>query len=70
MFLSPKLEKKAEGKVQKQICRVVLDHFEKQYTAELGDAWSRVRSVPLGRWKEGEREEMELAMTPVAKAVT
>ncbi|NXL83618.1 NSUN3 protein, partial [Alectura lathami] len=30
---------------QKQICRVVLDHFEKQYAAELGDAWTGVRDV-------------------------
>ncbi|NXK86146.1 NSUN3 protein, partial [Formicarius rufipectus] len=39
------LENKAKGKVQKQICRVVLDHFEEQYTAELGKAWSSVRDV-------------------------
>lgn len=49
-FLSLKLENKTKGKLQKQICQVVLDHFEKQYTAELGDAWSSVRSVTLGRW--------------------
>ncbi|XP_027761792.1 tRNA (cytosine(34)-C(5))-methyltransferase, mitochondrial [Empidonax traillii] len=44
-FLSPKLENETKGKLQKQICRVVLDHFEKQYTAELGNAWSSVRDV-------------------------
>ncbi|NXG09396.1 NSUN3 protein, partial [Sakesphorus luctuosus] len=44
-FLSPKLEHKPKGKLQKQICGVVLDHFEKQYRAELGSAWSSVRDV-------------------------
>ncbi|NWV12958.1 NSUN3 protein, partial [Ptilonorhynchus violaceus] len=44
-FLPLKLENKTRGKPQKQICQAVLDHFEKQYTAELGDAWSRVRDV-------------------------
>ncbi|NWR86023.1 NSUN3 protein, partial [Furnarius figulus] len=44
-FLSPKLESKPKGKLQKQVCGVVLEHFEKQYTAELGNAWSRVREV-------------------------
>ncbi|KAM9565389.1 tRNA (cytosine(34)-C(5))-methyltransferase, mitochondrial isoform 2-T2 [Guaruba guarouba] len=39
------VESKAKGKPQKQICQVVLDHFEKQYTAELGDAWASVRDV-------------------------
>ncbi|OXB65225.1 hypothetical protein ASZ78_014890 [Callipepla squamata] len=37
------MENKTKGKLQKQICQVVLDHFEKQYTTELGDAWSSVR---------------------------
>nr|XP_048726075.1 tRNA (cytosine(34)-C(5))-methyltransferase, mitochondrial isoform X6 [Caretta caretta] len=36
---------KSEGKPQKQICQVVLDHFEKQYMKELGEAWSTVREV-------------------------
>ncbi|NXM85806.1 NSUN3 protein, partial [Oenanthe oenanthe] len=49
-FLPPKLEKKAKGKLQKQICRVVLEHFEEQYTAELGDAWSSVRDVLTSPW--------------------
>ncbi|KFV98470.1 Putative methyltransferase NSUN3, partial [Eurypyga helias] len=44
-LLSLKLENKAKGKLQKQICQVVLDHFEKQYTTELGDAWTSVRDV-------------------------
>ncbi|XP_062430122.1 tRNA (cytosine(34)-C(5))-methyltransferase, mitochondrial [Rhea pennata] len=39
------LENKTKGKLQKQICQVVLDHFEKQYSKELGDAWTRVRDV-------------------------
>ncbi|XP_009073700.1 PREDICTED: putative methyltransferase NSUN3, partial [Acanthisitta chloris] len=39
------LENKTRGKLQKQICQVVLDHFEKQYTTELGDAWASVREV-------------------------
>ncbi|XP_059576567.1 tRNA (cytosine(34)-C(5))-methyltransferase, mitochondrial isoform X1 [Alligator mississippiensis] len=39
------LENKSKGKPRKQICQVVLDHFEKQYTKELGDAWIRIRDV-------------------------
>ncbi|XP_019384217.1 PREDICTED: putative methyltransferase NSUN3 isoform X2 [Crocodylus porosus] len=39
------LENKSKGKPQKQICQVVLDHFEEQYTKELGDAWIRIRDV-------------------------
>ncbi|NXK82666.1 NSUN3 protein, partial [Amazona guildingii] len=42
---SLKVESKAKGKPQKQICQVVLDHFEKQYAAELGDAWASIRDV-------------------------
>uniref|UniRef100_A0A8D0FGY4 NOP2/Sun RNA methyltransferase 3 n=1 Tax=Strix occidentalis caurina TaxID=311401 RepID=A0A8D0FGY4_STROC len=34
-----------ERKLQKQICQVALDHFEKQYTTELGEAWASVRDV-------------------------
>ncbi|NXY15898.1 NSUN3 protein, partial [Atrichornis clamosus] len=49
-FLSLKLENKTKGKLQKQICQVVLDHFEKQYTAELGDTWSSVRDVLTSPW--------------------
>ncbi|NXC34878.1 NSUN3 protein, partial [Campylorhamphus procurvoides] len=49
-FLSPKVENKAKGKLQKQVCGVVLEHFEKQYTAELGSAWSRVREVLTSPW--------------------
>ncbi|NXX83621.1 NSUN3 protein, partial [Urocolius indicus] len=45
-FLLPlKLESKTKGKLQKQICQVVLDHFEKQYSVELGDTWTSVRDV-------------------------
>ncbi|XP_064023342.1 tRNA (cytosine(34)-C(5))-methyltransferase, mitochondrial [Pogoniulus pusillus] len=40
-----KLGNKAKGKHQKQICQIVLDHFEKQYTAELGDTWTHIRDV-------------------------
>ncbi|XP_070606268.1 tRNA (cytosine(34)-C(5))-methyltransferase, mitochondrial isoform X1 [Erythrolamprus reginae] len=32
-------------KPQKQICQVVLNHFEKQYSEELGGAWDSVREV-------------------------
>ncbi|KAM6141008.1 tRNA (cytosine(34)-C(5))-methyltransferase, mitochondrial [Pterocles gutturalis] len=39
------LENKTKGRLQKQICQVVLDHFEKQYTTELGDTWTSVRDV-------------------------
>ncbi|XP_044298359.1 tRNA (cytosine(34)-C(5))-methyltransferase, mitochondrial isoform X2 [Varanus komodoensis] len=31
--------------LRKQICQVVLDHFEKQYSKELGEAWNSVREV-------------------------
>ncbi|NXX42871.1 NSUN3 protein, partial [Tricholaema leucomelas] len=44
-FLSLKLGNKTKGKHQKQICRIVLDHFEKQYTTELGDTWTHIRDV-------------------------
>uniref|UniRef100_H0WJB5 NOP2/Sun RNA methyltransferase 3 n=2 Tax=Otolemur garnettii TaxID=30611 RepID=H0WJB5_OTOGA len=36
---------KSEGKLAKQICKVVLDHFEKQYSKELGEAWNTVRDI-------------------------
>ncbi|XP_042298838.1 tRNA (cytosine(34)-C(5))-methyltransferase, mitochondrial-like [Sceloporus undulatus] len=36
---------KSETKLQKQICQVVLDHFEKQYSKELGESWNSVREV-------------------------
>ncbi|XP_009695179.1 PREDICTED: putative methyltransferase NSUN3, partial [Cariama cristata] len=36
---------KTKEKLQKQICQVVLDHFEQQYTRELGDTWTSVRDV-------------------------
>ncbi|XP_045706693.1 tRNA (cytosine(34)-C(5))-methyltransferase, mitochondrial isoform X6 [Phyllostomus hastatus] len=39
------LKAKSERKLAKQICKVVLDHFEKQYSKELGDAWSTVRDT-------------------------
>ncbi|TFK07796.1 LIM domain-binding protein 1 [Platysternon megacephalum] len=42
-FFPPLSKLKSEGKPQKQICQVVLDHFEKQYMKELGEAWSTVR---------------------------
>ncbi|NWV00067.1 NSUN3 protein, partial [Upupa epops] len=45
LLLSLQLENKRNGKLQKQICQVVLDHFEKQYSAELGDTWTSVRAV-------------------------
>ncbi|KAM6224504.1 tRNA (cytosine(34)-C(5))-methyltransferase, mitochondrial [Rhynchocyon petersi] len=40
-----RLKANSEGKLAKQICKVVLDHFEKQYSKELGDAWSITRDV-------------------------
>ncbi|XP_060039847.1 tRNA (cytosine(34)-C(5))-methyltransferase, mitochondrial-like isoform X2 [Erinaceus europaeus] len=40
-----RLKAKSEGKLTKQICKVVLDHFEKQYSKELGDAWNTVRDI-------------------------
>ncbi|XP_069886531.1 tRNA (cytosine(34)-C(5))-methyltransferase, mitochondrial isoform X3 [Dipodomys merriami] len=40
-----RLRSKSEGKLAKQICKVVLDHFEKQYSNELGDSWSTVRDI-------------------------
>ncbi|XP_076799172.1 tRNA (cytosine(34)-C(5))-methyltransferase, mitochondrial isoform X2 [Arvicanthis niloticus] len=39
------LKAKSEGKLAKQLCRVVLDQFDKQYSKELGDSWSTVRDV-------------------------
>ncbi|XP_050569224.1 tRNA (cytosine(34)-C(5))-methyltransferase, mitochondrial isoform X3 [Cygnus atratus] len=42
---SEQVENKIKGKLEKQICQVVLDHFEKQYTVELGDKWTSVRDV-------------------------
>ncbi|XP_054021878.1 tRNA (cytosine(34)-C(5))-methyltransferase, mitochondrial [Dryobates pubescens] len=44
------LGNKTEGKHQKQICQIVLDHFEKQYTTELGDTWTRIRDVLMHPW--------------------
>ena len=35
-------ESKSDGKLTKQICRVVLDQFDKQYFKELGDSWNTV----------------------------
>ncbi|XP_016020659.2 tRNA (cytosine(34)-C(5))-methyltransferase, mitochondrial isoform X3 [Rousettus aegyptiacus] len=47
-----RLKAKSERKLAKQICKVVLDHFEKQYSKELGDAWNTV-SHPLSSPKVG-----------------
>ncbi|XP_075450152.1 tRNA (cytosine(34)-C(5))-methyltransferase, mitochondrial isoform X2 [Ascaphus truei] len=33
------------GRLQKQVCQLVLDHFEKKYTKELGDSWTTIREV-------------------------
>ncbi|KAG8136675.1 hypothetical protein E2320_005240 [Naja naja] len=38
-------ESTSERKLQKQICQIVLNHFEKQYSEELGGAWNSVRNV-------------------------
>ncbi|XP_053167846.1 tRNA (cytosine(34)-C(5))-methyltransferase, mitochondrial isoform X2 [Hemicordylus capensis] len=43
--VKPQLETKPEAKLQKQICQVVLDHFENQYSKELGEVWSSIREV-------------------------
>ncbi|XP_023575008.1 tRNA (cytosine(34)-C(5))-methyltransferase, mitochondrial isoform X2 [Octodon degus] len=40
-----RLKAKSEGKLAKQICRVVLDHFDKAYSKELGDSWNTVRDI-------------------------
>ncbi|NXH10417.1 NSUN3 protein, partial [Bucco capensis] len=40
-----KLENKTKGNHQRQICQIVLDHFDKQYATELGDTWTSVRDV-------------------------
>ncbi|XP_055991432.1 tRNA (cytosine(34)-C(5))-methyltransferase, mitochondrial [Sorex fumeus] len=40
-----RLNKNSERKFAKQICKVVLDHFEKQYSKELGDVWNTVRDI-------------------------
>ncbi|XP_062983777.1 tRNA (cytosine(34)-C(5))-methyltransferase, mitochondrial [Elgaria multicarinata webbii] len=39
------LETESEAKLQKQICQVVLEHFEKEYSKELGEEWNSVREV-------------------------
>ncbi|XP_027691714.1 tRNA (cytosine(34)-C(5))-methyltransferase, mitochondrial isoform X1 [Vombatus ursinus] len=44
MVLS-RLKPQSERKLTKQICRVVLDHFEKQYVKELGDSWITIRDI-------------------------
>uniref|UniRef100_F6U5C4 NOP2/Sun RNA methyltransferase 3 n=1 Tax=Monodelphis domestica TaxID=13616 RepID=F6U5C4_MONDO len=44
MVLS-RLKLQSERKLTKQICRVVLDHFEKQYVKELGDSWITIRDI-------------------------
>uniref|UniRef100_A0A8C5NXR2 NOL1/NOP2/Sun domain family member 3 n=1 Tax=Jaculus jaculus TaxID=51337 RepID=A0A8C5NXR2_JACJA len=40
-----RLKAKSEGKLAKQICKVVLDHFDKQYSKELGESWNTVRNI-------------------------
>lgn len=40
-----RLKAKSERKLAKQICRVVLDQFDKQYSKELGDSWNTVRDI-------------------------
>ncbi|KAM9038116.1 tRNA (cytosine(34)-C(5))-methyltransferase, mitochondrial isoform X4 [Sarcophilus harrisii] len=44
MVLS-RLKPQSEKKLTKQICKVVLDHFEKQYIKELGESWIAVRDI-------------------------
>lgn len=45
--LLSKLETKSEAKLQKRICQVVFEHFEEQYSKELGEAWNPVRSISI-----------------------
>ncbi|XP_043854165.1 tRNA (cytosine(34)-C(5))-methyltransferase, mitochondrial [Dromiciops gliroides] len=40
-----RLKTQSERKLTKQICKVVLDHFDKQYIKELGDSWITVRDI-------------------------
>nr|KAF6379604.1 NOP2/Sun RNA methyltransferase 3 [Myotis myotis] len=40
-----RLTAKPEGKLAKQLCKVVLDHFDTQYSRELGEAWSAASDV-------------------------
>ncbi|XP_038201467.1 tRNA (cytosine(34)-C(5))-methyltransferase, mitochondrial [Arvicola amphibius] len=40
-----RLKAKSDGKLAKQLCRVVLDQFDKQYSKEFGDSWRTVRDV-------------------------
>ncbi|XP_036610212.1 tRNA (cytosine(34)-C(5))-methyltransferase, mitochondrial isoform X2 [Trichosurus vulpecula] len=44
MVLS-RLKPQSERKLTKQICKVVLDHFDKQYVKELGDSWITIRDI-------------------------
>ncbi|XP_072477776.1 tRNA (cytosine(34)-C(5))-methyltransferase, mitochondrial isoform X6 [Notamacropus eugenii] len=39
------LRPRSGRKLTKQVCRVVLDHLEKEYGRELGDAWRTVRDI-------------------------
>ncbi|KAM4701270.1 tRNA (cytosine(34)-C(5))-methyltransferase, mitochondrial isoform 1-T2 [Discoglossus pictus] len=41
------------GRLQKQVCQIVLDHFERMYAKELGDSWTKVREVLTtpGSWQ-------------------
>ncbi|XP_077783362.1 tRNA (cytosine(34)-C(5))-methyltransferase, mitochondrial isoform X3 [Podarcis muralis] len=39
------LETKSKTKLQKKICQVVLSHFEKQYSKELGEVWNSISQV-------------------------
>ncbi|XP_063080858.1 tRNA (cytosine(34)-C(5))-methyltransferase, mitochondrial isoform X2 [Cavia porcellus] len=40
-----RLKAKSGGKLAKQICRIVLDHFDKEYSRELGESWNTVRDI-------------------------
>ncbi|NXY89643.1 NSUN3 protein, partial [Alcedo cyanopectus] len=49
-LFSPKLANTAGGRAEKQRCPVVLDAFDQQYSAELGDAWAAAREVLTSPW--------------------
>ncbi|XP_053562010.1 tRNA (cytosine(34)-C(5))-methyltransferase, mitochondrial isoform X2 [Bombina bombina] len=41
------------GRLQKQLCQFVLEHFEKTYSKDLGDSWNKAREVLThpGSWQ-------------------
>ncbi|KAK1802961.1 hypothetical protein P4O66_021498 [Electrophorus voltai] len=47
--------KSGKCRTRRQVCQLILDHFDSQYSQELGDQWGSVRSVLLNPhcWQHG-----------------